>query len=314
MSIEQRAYYGAKLEPKNNIIHCIGQSKDAFDDYIILAAAHLKPLAYMSYMSVKKCESYPSALKKTLLEYPWYLGAQVGLSMTFDGNPECHYEHEVADGKFDDAIQKCLYELNEINRPIWLRIGYEFTGTWNGYQPDTYRKAFQKIAAFIRNSNYKNIAACWCHAPEVTPPNLLDFYPGDEFVDWFGIDPFDADHMDSNDTELFLTLAEKHKKPVLIGESTPRRVGVLDSEKSWDTWFKPFFNMIHKWRGIKMLSYINWNWIGRRAGEMSDWSDWGDGRIEANETVKSLWNEELENPIYVHGNDEINIRKLLRMD
>ena len=31
----------------------------------------------------------------------------------------------------------------------------------------------------------------------------------------------------------------------MIGESTPRYVGVADGEQSWNNWYKPYFDMIY---------------------------------------------------------------------
>jgi hypothetical protein len=33
-----------------------------------------------------------------------------------------------------------------------------------------------------------------------------------------------------------LAAADTHKKPVMIGEATPRYVGVTDGEASWNQW------------------------------------------------------------------------------
>ena len=37
--------------------------------------------------------------------------------------------------------------------------------------------------------------------------------------------------------KIFMDNAGVHKKPVMIGETTPRNVGVLNGQTSWNQWF-----------------------------------------------------------------------------
>lgn len=94
----------------------------------------------------------------------------------------------------------------------------------------------------------------------------------------------------------FLDLADAHRKPVMIGEFTPRRVGVLDGQEGWDAWFTPYFDLIHRRREIKPFSYIDWNWANR-----PPWTTWGDARIEANDVVAAHYREEMRLGLYLHS-------------
>ena len=85
----------------------------------------------------------------------------------------------------------------------------------------------------------------------------------------------------------------------MIGESTAAEVGVLDGEKSWDNWFKPYFEWIGKHKQIKAFCYINWDWIKDKT-----WGSpgtWGNCRIEENEIVRKKFVRELGNPKYIHN-------------
>lgn len=76
--------------------------------------------------------------------------------------------------------------------------------------------------------------------------------------------------------------AKARGRSVMLGESTPRFVGVLGGAVSWDAWFAPYFQMInspeysiqafnctsaatfpaltHHLLSISFAADINWNW------------------------------------------------------
>jgi len=130
---------------------------------------------------------------------------------------------------------------------------------------------------------------------------LEPYYPGDDYVDWFGIDVFYARHITGKykPVEDFLKLAKKHKKPVMIGESTAAGVGVLDGEKSWSDWFKPYFELIKNHKQIKAFCYINWDWVLDK--HWGSPGTWGNCRIEENEIVRKRFVEELKKEKYLHN-------------
>jgi len=134
----------------------------------------------------------------------------------------------------------------------------------------------------------------------------MPFYPGDDVVDWWGINPFSVEDLSHTTMLSFLNDAEQHQKPVMIGESTPRYVGVLQEEVSWNAWFKPYFELIHAHSGLKMFCYINFNWA-----DFQQWSDWGDCRLEKNAVVAGHYNDELKATPYLHASGESAFRSRL---
>lgn len=76
-----------------------------------------------------------------------------------------------------------------LGRPAFVRIGYEFNGRWNGYVPETYIPAWRRVVAAMRAHRLDDVAAVWCYASDIRNlPDLMDWYPGDEWVDWWSID------------------------------------------------------------------------------------------------------------------------------
>lgn len=304
---EERLFFKAKFEPEDHVFSGAGQSPEAFEHYVN-NLEDAKPVIYMTYVGLKNRNLREWVEKKDhdIKQYPWQIVPQIGLSMTSDGNPEQHYENKVAAGEYDEQIEALCLALKDWEVPIFLRIGYEFNGQWNGYEPETYKKAFVRVVEALRRNKAENVAVVWCFATDGQAA-FMPFYPGDDYVDWWAIDLFAETHFKDPKTTSFLDSALLYKKPVMIGESTPRRVGVQDGEESWERWFAPYFELIRSSPHIKAFSYINRDWAA-----YPQWSDWGDGRIETNEVVLRKFREEMDKPLYMHGDDKRALKKIFK--
>jgi hypothetical protein len=306
----QRDDCNAVLEPAGTTINGAGPTPDAFANYWNLMGEGNKPMVYMDYVGLRDLQSnWPANLQAELLKYqPMFVIPQIGLSMTRDGYPDQHYEDEVAAGSLDYAIHAFLDQLEELALPVYLRIGYEFNGSgWNGYRPDTYIQAFRRITQMIRERGLE-VATVW-DAAAGGDINYYDYYPGDEYVDWWGMNTFQPQHFGNMHVLGFLNNAAMHHKPVMIGESTPSGTGVLDGQVSWYNWFVPYFQFIHSHPGIKMFCYINFNWT-----EYPQWADWGDCRLEMNAYVGQHFADEMCSPLYMHAGSEQGFRRTLGYD
>lgn len=295
---QTRTEFGARLEPKGQILSGAGQSAEAFENYVQLLGETRLPAIYMLYVGL---DTDPTAWleehKNIMDKYDWNLIPQLGLSMTKDGDPEKHYEQDVSDGLYDDNIQKLIDVLKKWDRPVFIRIGYEFNGHWNGYQPESYKKAFCYITNKFRKAGLEKVATVWCYGYDDQKNSpFMDYYPGNEYVDWWGIDLFKPEEFKNPEVLSYLDNSLKYKKPLMIGESTPRSVGVLDGFRSWNDWFEPYFHLMKRQPNVKAFCYINWNWAF-----YPQWSDWGDGRLEENDFVSQRFMKEMEHSIFRHG-------------
>ncbi len=302
-----REYFGARLEPLDKVIHGAGQTKEAFANYCQALSKNTQPEIYMCYTNLQKPDfnGLLNSLRGQFSLYPDYILPQIGLAMAHDGSPEKHFEQDVAAGQYDKQISNFREFLDSLQRPVYIRLGFEFNGFWNGYKADTYIPAFIRVEEEIRKSSCP-AAIVWCYSPDGSDKDFMRFYPGDEHVDWWAIDLFAPAHFSDSSAIAFLDSARAHHKPVMIGESTPRRVGVLDGRKSWDAWFKLYFDMIHSYPQIKAFCYIDWNWA-----EYKQWKDWGDARIEKNKMVRDLYEHELENDLYLNAGSKEQVIKAL---
>jgi hypothetical protein len=303
-----RKFYGAKHEPEKGILHGAGQDYTGFSDYAYTLGKKQYPLIYMNYTgltsSKEQIEAWGVQLQNDLGRLPKDVVPQIGLNMTGGNDNGSGKTVEIARGDYDAQIVAFAQAVKNSGRKSFVRIGYEFEGLWNGYNAQGYVDAFIKITAELRRVD-ANAATVWCSgggsAGFMDWDKLVKYYPGDEWVDWWGIDIFSPEEITDQRLIAFFNKANEDKKPVMIGETTPRYVGTLDGKVSWDKWFRPYFEMLYANPQIKATCYINWDWVYWSNKLGFGWQDWKDGRIEKNETVKEGYIQEMKKPIFIHS-------------
>lgn len=219
---------------------------------------------------------------------------------------------------YDALIDSIITLSMEYGKRMFLRIGGEFNGGWNGYHPHLYVDMFRKITDMFDARGFRDsIATIWCYMP--AGPNTFDsvdvagalWYPGDEYADWFGLDVFDANNFDQalpdydrkgittkGKSECFLAMARAKNKPVYMSETSAIRINISsdpdDGVADWDAWFEKFWEFIAVHEEIKGFSYINTNW------PQHAYAGWGDSRIQNSAYVSQKYYEEMRDPRYIH--------------
>ncbi len=145
-------------------------------------------------------------------------------------------------GEFDAEIQKLAAFLKKLDQPVFLRIGYEFDGAWNGgYNNATrYVAAWRRIVDHLRKAGVTNAAYVWQSSTSPADDSIDGgfeadlgiWYPGDDYVDWVGCSWFlrldeggsnpKAPHTQKDLLEQLFTFARKRGKPVFICEAAPQ--------------------------------------------------------------------------------------------
>lgn len=292
--------FNQKFEPPlGKIIHGAGQSHKQFKKYWT-ALGKYKPLIYMEYIKIGEIKEKLSLKIKSLYSINTNLYLQLGLNLKPRNMKEkCR---EIANGEYDEEIIFLIQILKDFKNPVFLRIGYECNDPVHAYKPKDFIDAWGYITKKIKEYAAENIATVWsvCTAFNRDINEVMAYYPGDDSVDWFGDDLFGVKHFTGANnpkiiTEDFCKESEKHKKPLMICESSAAKVGVLNGEESWNAWFKPYFKWIKEHPVVKAFCYINWDWG-------VDWNqpEWGNCRIEENDYVKKRFVEELSKECYIN--------------
>ena len=212
---------------------------------------------------------------------------------------EGNCEDKVADGSFDPLIKEFVeFIKNHPERPFLIRIGYEFDGSWNGYDPENFKKAFRRIVDALRAEKLNNFATVFASSSSVKPGQFEQYDPGADYYDWVGYSWWGG----NKDGQPALDFARKAGKPVFIAESTARKqyFEKEQPQEVWNSWFEKFFNHIEANKDVvRAVSYINCDWD---AQDM--WTDWGQTRIETAPYIKQRWQEKMAEPAFINADDK----------
>ncbi|MGC1471362.1 MAG: 1,4-beta-xylanase [Psychroserpens sp.] len=229
-----------------------------------------------------------------------YSSIAIGLSIV-------NHENLIARGKHDQLIIDLAQWIKSSNRPVFLRIGYEFDGwDWNHYHKTYYLKAWKQIHKVFKEQNVHNVAFVWqSKGTGSNQKTLEDWYPGDDLVDWCAYSYFGKP-----DQEM-LTFARRHRKPIFIAEATP----VMETDNLyfntdlsdpkvaaavWKHWFIPFFKTINDNQDvIKGFSYINSDWASQPMWTNNPTFQKVDSRIQVSTFISEAWKRELAKPKYI---------------
>ncbi len=204
----------------------------------------------------------------------------------------------IKDGFFNSSIRQLAQWCKDQERPIFLRIGYEFEGPWNNYKASDFKAAWQQIVHVFDEEDVRNVAYVWQSAG-LNRSNIINWYPGDEYVNWVGYSHFDGFNMGQSIRDF----AEEHDKPIMIAEATPRRQLKTGSpETHWRSWFLPLFEGIYANNRIKALAYINADWESQ---SMWQGQGWGDSRVQVVAYIKNAWLNEIAKDPWITASDSL---------
>ena len=105
----------------------------------------------------------------------------------------------LAAGAFDPEIRQLAAFISKVDRPVLLRIGYEFDGAWNhGYSDNrVYVAAWRRIVDVLRAEGASNAVFVWQTSASPIDDlldrghdDIRDWYPGDGYVDWMALSWF----------------------------------------------------------------------------------------------------------------------------
>lgn len=291
----------AKFEPPDGrVLHGAGQTLAGFETYWNMMPAGNKPLVYMLYTNL---DTGHTQLEKELgyfsYNYPDCI-PQIGVNWVWDFHPEFRQDAEIAAGRKDAGIRRMAQLLREYGRPVFLCPGYEFNGRrWNGYQPESFQEAWKRMVSIFREEQAANVAFIWT-ASAMGDPDYMNFYPGDDWTDWWGMNALEEQALGKPWVQNFLKDAQKKKMPVMICEASAIYVGTRSGTISWNRWFKRFFEAMDRNPVIKGFCYINDDWSAPEA-MLRKLSSWGDCRIHLDPYVSAEYKKELGQCRYVHA-------------
>lgn len=296
------------LPPDGKQLLIIGQDSDTISEYIAhMAEDNIEGVTLYSQLKTNNIDTtlrgiFSSAnwmagdvdFSKTLSESP---DAALALGLALDQCDQPPHAKHITDGDYDLTLNALATYLKQLApRKVFLRIGYEFDGPWNCYQPESYKTAYRKISAALDAAEADNVATVWQSAvwPDhygnesynlARENHFEQWYPGDDVVDWVGISVFYRDLSQWNyqppstpdaGQQAALRFAREKNKPVMIAEAAPQGYRIegltqspiqenkptpVSAEYIWQNWYVPFFSFIEDNKDvIRAVAYINANW------------------------------------------------------
>lgn len=155
---------------------------------------------------------------------------------------------KIADGDFDAEIQRLAEFMKSVPGRVFLRIGYEFDGTWNAGQDNTvnFISAHRKIVDVLRSNGVTNGVYVWQASASILDDlierkheDITAWYPGDDYVDWMAFSWFSLPDAAPTVPDSFqpkrpidlvnevADFARTKGKPVLIAESAPQGYDIV---------------------------------------------------------------------------------------
>lgn len=140
--------------------------------------------------------AYGKPYAMSLVYVSWNsFASHVATREIWEKSPALQVSWEPTDGMdavFSDTayIRKFAQELKAWGRPVFLRFASEMNGSWTAWHenPALYREAFAEAARIVR-TEAPNVAMVWSPG-YVGDVDYHLYYPGDEFVDWVGINGY----------------------------------------------------------------------------------------------------------------------------
>ena len=142
----------------------------------------------------------------------------------------------IIDGSLDATIVARAKGAKGLGQKFFLDFAAEMNGdeAWSGNNAKLYVAAYRHIHEIFVAAGATNVVWAWC--PNVTDTEggnrtTMDYYPGDAYVDWTGVDGYNWGTTNGGwqtfqqvFKDIYPLLAAK-KKPIMIGEMSSAEAG-----------------------------------------------------------------------------------------
>jgi len=324
----------ALYEPDaGRVLHLVGtmlRQEDVITDYERAVGSELLPAGYAVWIALQGTRGWQTDLDRAAraLRQARQSGLILNMALSFGFDARAFgtaTDSDFATGEdFDARVDELADLIQRSGVPVLLRVGTEVNGVWSGHHPYVFPQAYRKLVERFRARGVTNVAYVWCIVPQGDPDifgrnssGQARWYPGDDVVDWFGLDVFDrieftpggvagrkGSERDYEVTATLLDTARRLGKPVIVGETTPRRMQVPGRRDDplgkkglaiWERWFVPFSAFLDRHPEIKAVTMLPVDWTKTTA-----WPDWGDARLHQNPELLRHWRDELRKPRWIH--------------
>lgn len=174
-----------------------------------------------SYYTSSFTQSFPMSFAEQ--------AAAQGTKVLVQWQPRGTTNKAIAAGQEDAAITAMATAIKQLNYQVIISYGQEMNGDWypwgnvSGNTAAEYVAAYQHIWNLFQKEAVHNVT--WLWDPNIIyegSPSLKSWYPGDQYVNWVGLDGYFGYPTDTFNTVFGPSLAELRTftyKPLLIAET-----------------------------------------------------------------------------------------------
>ncbi len=297
------AYSLAKFEPPDDHVYSgVGTRAGEFQDFV--SASGKAPALRLTYFNWG--DPFPTDPSN---EQSVRSIINAGMIPILTWEPFAVNLNAIANGSQDQYIDSWAQAAKAEGKPIFLRFAHEMNGNWYVWnytgvepmslQPDLYIAAYQRIYNRFQAAGATNVAFVWCINWESFGPHWDVYYPGDQYVDWVGVDLFNwprwprtFDYMVSACYNEFAS-----RKPIMVCEvgsaqnfsPDPGYSNPAAQDKA--QWITDMFNAMNtKYPRIKGFAWFNLN-------KETDW------RVQSSPQSAAAYKAAIANPRYWGKND-----------
>ncbi len=229
----------------------------------------------------------------------------------------------LTDVKDDAYLKKFVDDMVSLDFPVILRFASEMNGEWTPYHsdPQAYKKAFRLVYEATRRA--PQVAMMWC--PNTVPSQgVEDYYPGDDAVDWVGVNFYSVPFLDNDrtrpgekihPTDLLQGVYEQFsdRKPIAVGEWAASRQSSLSPMPSGEfakTKISQLYSALPtRFPRVKMVNwYDSNNLLEARPGRQLN-----NYQVTSPPDVLARYREAVSNPHYLDDYKAVSPRSFERV-
>jgi len=215
----------------------------------------------------------------------------------------------------NDYLHRFAQDAKESGIPVFLRYASEMNGAWTPYHvnPKLYVEKFQLVAK-VMHDEAPNVAMVWC-PNEMPQQPIPDYFPGDDAVDWVGVNFYSVIYNDADATRnaewrhpedaldyIYKTYSPKH--PIMVGEWAATHRSKVDNKERPDfatTKIGQFYGAIPRiYPRVKAVSWLSFDTFKYAEGDrqLNDYS------LFSNPAVPGPYTAAISEPYYLPQIDQ----------
>ena len=187
----------------------------------------------------------------------------------------------ILNGSQDAIINDFAVQSKAYGKPFFLRFAHEMNGNWydwsgamTGNNPQTYIDAWRYVWNKFQAAGATNAVWVWSpnwnSVPNESWNDLHNYYPGDAYVDWVGVDFYGLKYDDvSVAANIDAVYTSYSYKPMMIAETAAADCNnyVPGVTRTKDQWINEFFATLLNRPAVRAFFWFNEN----KNGE-ADWT------------------------------------------